>query len=126
MFLFWLNARIVWKAGDRGVAVLLITGRAKEKLQEIAEKEAPIGGLDVVFGIRIVLTGPDNGSQANKCRIGISQAQAGDLTIDIGKKKLFIDSGTMTRLRHISAILDLIQEQTREDLVLIVQGHNHE
>jgi len=105
--------------------VLVITGRAKEKLQEIAEKEAPISGVDdVVFGIRIVLSGPDNGTRGNKCRIGIGQAQIGDLTIDISGKKLLIDPETITRLRHMSAILDLAQGRSREDLVLIVEGTN--
>jgi Fe-S cluster assembly iron-binding protein IscA len=126
MFLFWINARIFRKAGDAGAAVLLVTSRAKERLKEIVAKKAPAAALGADLGIRIVLTRQDNGSQANMCRIGVSEARAGDLTVDIGGSKLLIDSGTIKHLRHMSAILDMPRQSTGNDLVLIVGGDNSE
>ncbi len=105
--------------------MLVITGRAKKKLREIAGQKAPQGDVsDAAFGVRLVLNSPDNGIQGNKCTIGISQPHIGDLTIDIGGVKLLIDPETMTRLGNMSAILDLAQGCSREDLVLIVEGPN--
>jgi len=104
--------------------MLAITRRAAERLKQIAEDEIPRCHVDDDdFGIRIVLSGPDNGVRGNKCRIGIGQAQADDLIIDVGGKKLLIDPATLTHLRHLSAILDLAQKCNKEELVLLVDGH---
>ncbi|MBC8512174.1 MAG: hypothetical protein H8D32_04250 [Dehalococcoidia bacterium] len=103
--------------------MLVITAKAKEKLREIAEKEAPeTGPHDAATALRLRLSGLDNGSHSIECRFGIDQAQAGDEVEDIGGAKLVIDPSSFGYLRRISAILDLSQVGPGEQLILIIEG----
>jgi len=104
--------------------MLVITARAKEKLREIAQKEAPLTGLrDAASGVRLCLSGLDNGSHSIKCGFSIDQARAGDQVEDIDGAKLVIDPSSLGYLSHMSAVLDLSQAGMEEDLVLIIEGN---
>lgn len=102
--------------------MLVVTTRAKEKLRELAEEEVPETGVEeTALGVRILLSGPDNGSRGSKCRIGVDQVRVGDEVEDMSGTKLLIDPSTLAYLRRISAILDLSHVGQGEDLVLIIE-----
>lgn len=104
--------------------VLAVTRIAEQKLKEIAQRESPQDNMlcDMSLGIRISISGPNNGTRAGRCKIGLDQARVEDQVEDIGGAKLLFDPLTSTYLSRITAILDLVQVDSQEEFVLMIDG----
>jgi Fe-S cluster assembly iron-binding protein IscA len=107
--------------------MLLVTRMAEQKLKEIVQREAPHDDMcDMTLGVRVCISGPNNGDQAGRCKIGLDQAQAEDQVKDIDGMKLLFDPLTSAWLSHVTAVLDLLQAGPQEDFVLLIDGSSEE
>lgn len=103
--------------------MLVITKSARQKLNEISQHGTSDSEIhDMKSGVRIQFSAKNNGSRDSTCRIGIDRRREDDQVQDVGGMKLLIDPLTFAYLRRIRAILDLSQNGTEEELVLIVEG----
>jgi len=105
--------------------MLAITRRARDKLGEFLRKEAPQNpNYGSIFGVRIVLNFPNNGSQGCRCRIGIDRPRTRDVVVDIGGGAVLLDPSTMAYLRKVTAILDLSPDCAEGEIILIIERPN--
>lgn len=104
--------------------MLLVTRMAEQKLKEIVQRETPQDDMlcDMASGVRIYISGPNNGARAGECKIGLDQARAEDQVKDSGGTKLLFDPLTSAYLSRVTAVLDLLQVGSQEDFVLIIGG----
>ena len=104
--------------------MLVVTRMAEQKLKEIVQMETLQDDMlcDMALGVRICISGPNNGAQAGKCKIGLDRARAEGQVKDIGGMKLLFDPLTSACLSRVTAVLDLLQVGSQEDFVLAIDG----
>jgi CMP-2-keto-3-deoxyoctulosonic acid synthetase len=97
---------------------------AEQKLKEIVQSETLQDDMlcDMALGVRIFIKGPNNGARAGRCGISLDQARVEDQVKDIGGTKLLFDPLTSACLSRVTAVLDLLQVDSQEDFVLVING----